>query len=331
MLGLDLGTSYLITARDVNKSVHYKEFRDAFFKIKPSTPIAAKMIEKGLLQTKYFKDTDGSYVIIGKDAIEKAVERHESVQSPLNKGIISPREVDARRVLKFILKELLGSPASENEKVVYSIPAAPADLNTEDFDIGYHCDALKNDLVELGFNPFPLNEAEAICYSELENDDYTGISASFGAGLVNFCIMSSGEPVLTWSSSKSGDWIDRMAAASSNQPDSVVQMEKEQGIWEIGTTNSNRILDAISIYYVRLIKYTLDMLQYQLVHVTNLPKFNKSIPFVIAGGTSLAKGFIPEVKKQLKEIQFPISIENIRHASDPLRSVSRGCLIASNL
>ena len=32
------------------------------------------MMEKGLQNLSYFKDTDGSYVVVGQDAIEKAIE-----------------------------------------------------------------------------------------------------------------------------------------------------------------------------------------------------------------------------------------------------------------
>ncbi|MBD3268455.1 hypothetical protein GF373_17445, partial [bacterium] len=155
--GLDVGTSFLITAKETNEGeIEYVNFRDAFFKIKPATPIAGKMIEKGLKGLKFFKDIDGSYVLVGVEAIEKAVERNDSAKRPLSKGVISPKEKDARRVLKFILKELLGPPSESNEKIVYSIPASPVDETEESFDVDYHCDVIGNDLKELGYNAQPI-------------------------------------------------------------------------------------------------------------------------------------------------------------------------------
>ena len=74
-IGLDVGTSFLIKAEETLEGVKYTEFRDAFYRIKPPTKFAGKMIEKGLQSMPYFKDIDGSYVLVGQDAIEKAIER----------------------------------------------------------------------------------------------------------------------------------------------------------------------------------------------------------------------------------------------------------------
>ena len=47
--GLDVGTSFIVLSKEGDKgTVEYKDFRDAFYIIKPTTPIATKMIEKGL-------------------------------------------------------------------------------------------------------------------------------------------------------------------------------------------------------------------------------------------------------------------------------------------
>lgn len=330
-IGLDVGTSFLIKAKEKEEGVEYNEFRDAFYRMKPATPIAAKMMEKGLTNLAYFKDTDGSFVVVGQDAIEKAIERHDSASRPLHKGVISPHEPDARRVLKFILTQVLGSPETPGETLVYSVPAEPVDQSEEDFNTGYHEDVLKRDLGELGWNPQPLNEAEAICYSELENDEYTGICMSFGAGMVNICVMSSGEPVLRFSTTKSGDWIDRMAAQSTATPDSVVQVEKENGVFTIGQESDNQILSAVGAYYVRLIDYTVRHLSNRLKASGDLPKFTGPIPIVVSGGTSRAAGFVEAFSSRLAQEDFPLQIKEVRHATDPLRAVARGCLLASTL
>lgn len=330
-IGLDVGTSFLIKATESEEGINYSEFRDAFYRMQPATPIAAKMMEKGLQNLAYFKDTDGSYVVVGEDAIAKAVERHQSALRPLFRGVISPREPHARRVLKFILSQLVGKPETPGETLVYSIPAEPVDQSDEDFNTGYHEDVLRKDLGELGWDASPLHEAEAICYSELENDDYTGIAMSFGAGMVNVCVMSSGEPVIRFSTTKSGDWIDRMAAQSSGQPDSVVQVEKENGEFIVGEENSNPILSAVSAYYVRLVDYTVTHLASRLSRSTDLPKFGDPIPVIVSGGTSRAKGFVEAFRKRMEQSDFPVQISDVRHAKDPLRAVARGCLLAGSL
>jgi hypothetical protein len=154
---------------------------------------------------------------------------------------------------------------------------------------------------------------------------------SFGAGMVNVCVMSSGEPVVKFSTTKSGDWIDRMAAQSTGHPDSIVQMEKEEGEFVVGEESDNPILSAVSSYYVRLIDYTAQHLISRLSNSGDLPKFQGPIPVVVSGGTSRAGGFVEAFRKRLATSDFPLEISEVRHASDPLRAVARGCLLASVL
>lgn len=330
--GLDVGTSFIVLAEETAKGkVTYKDFRDAFYVIKPSTPIATKMIEKGLAGKTFVKDADGSFIILGKDAIEKAVERNDSAKRPMYKGVVSSKEKDARRILTYILKEVAGTPSESGEKLVFCIPAQPVDQEDEDFDVGYHEDVIVKLLTEVGYSARAINEAEALCYSELEKDDYTGVALSWGAGMVNVCVMLNGEPVVTFSTTKSGDWVDRMAAVATGEPDSIVQAEKENGDFTVGQPNDNQVLAAVASYYDRLIDYTTKQLASSMEGHKSIPKFKDPLPVVVAGGTSKAKGFVDLFAKKLNENSFPLPVKEVRHAADPLHAVARGCLIAAQI
>jgi len=52
---------------------------------------------------------------------------------------------------------------------------------------------------------------------------------------------------------------------------------------------------------------------------------------VVAGGTSQANGYIKEFAKKLEENGFPLQIKEVRHATDPLHAVAKGCLIAAKV
>ena len=331
MKGLDVGTSFIVLSSDSEAGVVYKDFRDAFYVIRPTTPVATKMIEKGLAGKIFVKDKDGSFILLGKDAIEKAIERNDNAKRPMYKGVVSSKEKDAKRILAFILKEVVGVPTEVSEKIVFCIPAQPVDQEDEDFDVGYHEDVVKSILSECGYDPKAINEAEALCYAELESDDYTGISISAGAGMQNICVMLNGEPTVMFSTSKSGDFIDRMSAVATGEPDSVVQAEKEGGDFTVGMPNDNPVLSAISAYYERLIDYTTKQLSASLSNHQSLPKFKNPLTIVIAGGTSLAKGYVEMFHKKLIENNFPLPIKEVRHAADPLHAVAKGCLIASKV
>ncbi len=330
--GLDVGTSFIVLADEGTKGkVIYKDFRDAFYVIRPTTPIATKMIERGLTGKTFVKDADGSFIILGKDAIEKAIERNDSAKRPMLKGVVSSKEKDARRILTYILKEVVGTPKDEKEKLVFCVPAQPIDQDDEDFDVGYHEDVVVKLLSDVGYSARAINEAEALCYSELDKDDYTGICLSWGAGMVNVCMMLNGEPVVKFSTTKSGDWVDRMAAVATGETDSIVQAEKENGDFTVGEPNDVQVLAAVASYYDRLIDYTTKQLTAAMDGHKSLPKFKDPLPIVVAGGTSKAKGFVDSFAKKLKENGFPLPVKEVRHASDPLRAVARGCLIAAQV
>jgi hypothetical protein len=329
--GLDVGTSYIVLAGDDGDNIKYKDFRDAFYIIKPNTPVATKMIEKGLAGKVFIKDRDGSFILLGKDAIEKAIERNDTAKRPMYRGVVSAKEKDAKRILAFILKEVAGTASEPNEKLVFCIPAQPVDQGDDDFDVGYHEDVVKTILGECGYIAKSVNEAEALCYAELESEDYTGIGISCGAGMTNVCVMLNGEPTVVFSTTKSGDWIDRMTSVATGEPDSVVQVEKEGGGFTIGEPVDNPVLAAVSAYYERLIDYTTKNLAAAIANHKSLPKFKNPLTIVVAGGTSQAKGYIENFKKKLEENGFPLPIKEIKHATDPLHAVAKGCLIAAKV
>jgi hypothetical protein len=329
--GLDVGTSYIVLSSEEKSKIQYKDFRDAFYIIKPTTPVATKMIEKGLAGKTFIKDSDGSFILLGKDAIEKAIERNDTAKRPMYRGVVSAKEKDAKRILAFILKEVAGQASEPNEKIVFCIPAQPVDQENDDFDVGYHEDVVKTILAECGYSARSVNEAEALCYAELESEDYTGIGVSCGAGMTNVCVMLNGEPTVLFSTTKSGDWIDRMSSVATGEPDSVVQVEKEGGGFTIGEPVDSPVLAAVSAYYERLIDYTTKNLASALSNHKSLPKFKNPLTIVVAGGTSQAKGYIENFKIKMEANGFPIAIKEIRHASDPLHAVAKGCMIAAKV
>jgi hypothetical protein len=247
------------------------------------------------------------------------------------KGVVSAKEKDAKRVLAFILKEVVGQASEPGEKLVFCVPAQPVDQEDEDFDVGYHEDVVKTILAECGYSARAINEAEALCYAELENDEYTGIAISCGAGMTNVCVMLNGEPTVVFSTTKSGDWVDRMSAVATGEPDSVVQAEKEGGGFKIGEPIENPVLGAVAAYYERLIDYTTKQLAAALTGHKSLPKFKDALTIVVAGGTSQANGYIEEFTKKLEDNNFPLKIKVVRHAADPLHAVAKGCLIAAKV
>ena len=325
-VGLDIGTSFIVSAREKKNKVVYKRQRDGFFTITAETAISAKFIEQGLKKagSDFFKKGD-SFYIIGDAALEKALERRAVLQRPLHKGVINSKEPEALEMIKQIISGVLGKPKEENEVCIYSVPENPID---QVFDIVYHKNILNQILGDLGYKASSLNEAEAIAYSELMEEGLTGITVSWGAGMTNFAVMSSGNSELRFAVAKGGDFIDEKVAISLGLSPSVIQAEKESGLDLNAPTN--KIQNAICIYYKHLVSSVIDEAVEKITSADTLPKFSKAT-LVVSGGTTMPAGFVEILTDKLNQVVFPIELGDIRKAELSLETVAKGCWLAASV
>jgi hypothetical protein len=330
-VGLDVGTSFLVSGRfNQGGTVDYRKVRDCFLHIPFKSPINQKMIQKGLndRQVPYIAQEDGFYVL-GEDAFIMANERHQETRRPMNRGVLSPKEKAAFPILKSLIDLVVGPPRVPGERLVFSVPAKPIDAQ---FDQVFHQDMLRSFIASKGYEAVPMNEAEALAYSELLNEGLTGIAISCGAGMMNVVVMSSGDPVVAFSTSRSGDWIDEQAAIATDMTRALVQQEKEGSELDLMSPDpSNQIHQAIAVYYGNLLVYTLENIAHDLARSPALPKFKAPIPLVVGGGTSLPRGFLDKFKQALGAVAMPVEISEVRHAADPLHAVAHGLTLAASM
>lgn len=327
--GLDIGTNMLVSAligEDGNPV--FKMERDAYYKITPKSEVNKSSIRMSLEKrgSNFIIDGD-NFVVVGNDALEIAIERNDVAERPLRRGIISPREKDSMPMLKLMIETLIGK-GKEGDKVIYSVPAKPIDGN---FDIIYHTEMMGMFLKELGYESHPLNEGFAIALSELLEDGLTGICLSYGAGMTNVCVLHQGDPLVEFSITRSGDYIDNAVGNALDVSPSLVQLEKEAGV-DLNKPGNNKIMEAVSVYYSSVIRYTLENIAYELKQrKKELPIFRDAVPIIVSGGLSLAKGFPTKVKSVLDDLELPMKISDVIRAEDPMRAVAAGALLASQL
>ena len=326
-VGLDIGTNMLVAAtmNEEGKPV-YKRQRDAFFKIKPKSEVNKKSIRTALESRKSNFIIDGEdFVVVGEDALRMANERNLEARRPMNRGVLSPREKSSLPMIKLIIKSIIGQ-GSGSDKLVFSIPAEPVDGT---FDIFYHEEMMKTYLREMGFDPTSLNEGFAIAFSELLDDNLTGMCISMGAGMCNSVVVYDGDPVSQFSIIKGGDWIDQSVGKALDLSASIVQIEKEESNIDLFKPKG-KIQEAIVVYYGVLISYALDNIIFELKR-TKLPSFRSPVPIVVSGGLVLATNFIEKFRAEAATKKFPFEIKEIRKARDPMNCVANGCLMASIL
>jgi hypothetical protein len=145
--------------------------------------------------------------------------------------------------------------------------------------------------------------------------------------MFNVCVAYKSVPALTFATSRGGDWIDNNVAHAIGMSPAIVCGIKESGVDLMNP--KDRVQDAIVIYYRNLIQYTLETIRQKLDAAQNMPTFVRPIDVVCGGGTSMITGFIDVFREEFEKINFPIDVANIRMANDPLKAVSRGCMVAA--
>ncbi len=319
--GLDVGTvNICASAKDVEGKIAYHIQRNAFIDVR-NDPFTRKMLMK--LGIDYIVQGDKGYVI-GNPAFDLANIFERDTRRPMKAGMISPVEPEALLIVSLLAAQILGQPKEVGEVCAFSVPADPVDA---DRNVIYHRGTLEEVLRKLGYSPKPMLEGHALVFSELEDEDYTGIGISCGGGMFNICVAYKSVPALTFSTSRGGDWIDQNVATALNLPEPQVCAAKEMGI-DLRNPK-NRIEEAAGIYYRHLIQYTLETIRRKFEDAQNMPNFAYPVSIVCAGGTSMPKGFIEIFRDEFRKVNFPIDVKDIRLAKDPLRAVSHGCLNAA--
>lgn len=327
--GLDIGTNSIVVAEvDEQGNPVFKTQRDCFYRIIPKTEVNKSSIKISLDKrgANYIIDEDGSFIVVGQDALEIAIERNDAAQRPMMKGVISPKEKASLPMLKLIIETLVGK-GEQGDKLIYSVPAKPIDSN---FDIMYHQEMMGLYIGQMGFDARPINEAFAIALSELLDDGLTGVTISCGAGMANMCVVHEGDPLIEFSVTRGGDFIDISVGNALDVSPSLVQIEKEAGT-DLFNPNS-KIMEAVSVYYTSVINYTLKNIAFELKNrEKELPIFRKPVPIIVSGGLTLATGFVRKVEDALSTIEFPIKISEVRRADEPMKAVANGCLLATTI
>ncbi len=321
--GLDIGTAFLVCAEKVGNDVVFRSERNAFFEVEKND-FTKNMLDSS--KVKYIIREDKLYVV-GDEALEFANIFNKDTRRPLSNGVISPKEKEALPMVELLIKTLLEPPSSEGEVVYYSVPGEPLDAN---FNVIYHERILNEFLKKIGYTPKPVNEGYAIVLSELANSGFTGIGLSFGAGMVNVCLSFKAVPVFKFSLAKSGDWIDQQVSMVVNETASKVCSIKESSLDLTKTANLTKIESALSIYYNHLIEYVIENMKDEFSKTEKMPRIEKPIDIVLSGGTSMPKGFAERFKEIFIRLKFPLAIGEVKIASNPLKAVAKGALVAAN-
>lgn len=91
-----------------------------------------------------------------------------------------------------------------------------------------------------------------------------------------------------------------------------------------------QIENALSIYYNHLIEHVIENIKQEFSKARKLPRITKPIAIVLSGGSSLPKGFANRFEQILDRLKLPLPVSCVRMASQPLRAVAKGALVAAS-
>jgi len=320
-VGLDVGTMHLVCSRSDSDEV--KVTRNVFLPVDKDDISINKLTD-----ISYVTSDDGDVFIVGSDAFEFANLFGQAVSRPMERGLISPKEVAAIDVLTLMLNDLIGDTKNKDVYCSYSIPAQAID---EGRSVTYHENVFSRILNTLGVNHTSVNEAMAIIYSECAKENFSGIGISFGAGMANVAISYKGIEAHTFSTARSGDWIDKQVSeALAMIPNRVTNLKEKYmkltGEVTIKNKKTRRVLEALYYYHKALIEYTVKKIIEEFDEKVDI-EVDEEIPIIISGGTSMPDGFVELFKNIISNYELPFEVSEIRAAKNPLTAVSNGLLV----
>ena len=166
-------------------------------------------------------------------------------------------------------------------------------------------------------------------FSELEEENFTGIGISAGGGMCNACLAYLSVPVVSFSTSKAGDFIDQSVGSVTGESATRVKMLKEQNL-DLSGEPQDKIEEALHIYYDEVIGTLIESFNQALSSTSGeAHKLEKPVPVVLAGGTARPKGFAVRFEKALRASDCPVPISEVRLSPHPTQATARGALIAA--
>lgn len=322
VLGVDIGTSHIVAARQIEQDFQYERQLNAFVSI-PHTKLAESlMVKERINHAVHGKEI----LVFGNESEQFAELFHVETRRPMMDGILNPGEADGMLVIRQIITRLLGRAKKPGQRLYFSVPAPAAGMDVDKFT--FHETTLRQCLTDLGYEPKSISEGLAVVYGELGDSNYSGIGISCGGGMCNVCLAYLSVPVISFSLPKGGDYIDKNSAAAIRDLATSVRVEKEKGFHFNGYFE-NKTYHALSVYYDDLIQALVNSMREAFTNAANLPKLKQPVPLVLSGGTAMPTGFQERFEKVLRGSDFPVELSEIRTATNPLHSTAKGTLVAT--
>jgi hypothetical protein len=320
-IGLDIGTSRIVMA-DSSSAKDSRSQLNAFVAV-PSSEMAENVLKhKNMV---YERNCKNLYVY-GNDSNFFASFLNVDARRPMRDGLLNAQEEMSQHIMQLIIQRIV--PRGRGKEMLYfSVPGKGEGVNGK---LVYHEAVLRSFLQTLGYNARSINEGQAVVFSELQEENFTGIGISFGGGMCNVSVSFMSMPMITFSIPKGGDYIDRNVTEVLGEGNlTKVRLEKEENL-DLSRQPKDELSRALHIYYEDVMQSLIERLRAEFRASSQLPKIDRPMSIVLAGGTAKPAGFLQKFEGMLRAGgEFPIEIADVRMAKDPLTATAHGCYIAA--
>ncbi len=357
MIGVDVGTAFIVCCKKSDKGLSIKSMRNCFLKVDTEDIDMMKSATNSTIV-----ELDDEYFILGDQCMGFTALKAD-IRRPMANGILNPNEEDANILLSKILEILVGQASFPGEIVCASIPAETSDGKINPI---HHRKIVEKAFTDLGYDFVEINEGLAVVYATNpktidengEEHPMSGIGISMGGGMVNVCYAHDGKKLLSFSIARSGDWIDQQSSESFGTDESgklivtparIAQFKEryfsfkksandftEEELAEMNFKTKHqkkrfkRMYETIDSYYSNLIRFIL----FEFTKALNKAQLetDNEMEIVLSGGTSMPEGLDERFQEILKEDEnFPLVITRVRKADNPLNSTAIGALAKATM
>lgn len=330
-VGCDLGTMFFQVAENGDKGeIRSKTIRNAFVEMAASDDIEETLKRN---QWQYIKD-GAHYYVIGEDSLQvsKMFPGKIEIRRPMQDGVLNKDEDKKMIVVAQMIESAIGKAPDQNSWVCTCVSSESVDGSA---DSSFHRARLEAMFKRLGWNVKTIDEAQAVILSERpvakQSDGtdvpYTGLGLSFGAGRANCVLSYKGMTVVGMSCARSGDWVDKQVAEQTGVPLAQVVSAKEKRLDFDNIDMDDDVLFALDTYYERMLQYVFKNFAKKFAEVKS--QFDYPLDIVVAGGTSMPKGFAKKMEGIVRSLDLPFKIREVRMAKNPRNAVVEGLLISA--
>ncbi len=324
----DAGTMFFqVAENDSNGKLNLKEIRNAFVELE-----ASEDIEQVLSQNDWQYVSDGKhYYVLGEDSMRVArmFPGRVELRRPMQGGVLNKGEEKKMLVMAKMIESSIGKAPDNSSLVCTCVSSDPVD---DAVDNTFHKARLEGMFKRLGWNVKVIEEGHAVVLAEKpsiveangKKVPFSGIGMSFGAGKVNCVLAYRGLPVVGMSATRCGDWIDKKVSDHTDKPISQVTNIKETKLDFNNIEYDDDVIFALDAYHSNMIEYVFKNFAKKFSKVKS--EFEAPLSIVIAGGTSMPKGFKNKVESVVRDLDLPFKIKDIIQSKDPRNAVVKGLL-----